>query len=76
MTLGSEAVKPHLDSVLGGYKVVEKALLQSKELVMREVLVIARDQVLGRCLIACNMGCEARGKARSLLIVDMSERAQ
>ena len=76
MTLGSEAVKPHLDSVLRGYKVVEKALLQRKELIMREVLVIARDQVLGRCLIACNMGCEAGGKTRGLLIVDMSERAQ
>lgn len=75
VTLGSEAVKPYLDSVLGGYKVVEKALLQSKELIMREVLVIARDQVLGRCLIACNMGCEAGDETRGLLIVDMSERA-
>lgn len=68
--------QPHLDSVLRGYKVIEKALLQSKELIMREVSVIARNQVLGRCLIACNTGCEAGGKTRGLFIVDMSERAQ
>ena len=76
VALGSGTVKPHLDSVLRGYKVVEKSLLQSKELIMREVCVIARDQGLGRRLIACNTGCEARNETRGLLIVEVCQRGQ
>lgn len=65
---GSESPgrKPHLDCIVGRDKIVQESLLQSEELIVREVLlmvVVARDQSLGRGLMVCKTGCQMGNKA-------------